>query len=194
MTIDTISLTLPPWVAECLGQGERIWRSTNERMRLAITLSRLNVEHETGGPFGAAVFEIESGRLVAAGVNLVVAGRCSVLHAEIVAIMLAQHALGSHDLGVPGIPSCELVTSTEPCAMCLGAIPWSGVRRLVCGAQGKDAEAVGFDEGAKPPGWPGELQRRGIEIVRDCCRGEATAVLRAYAEAGGIIYNSRGGD
>lgn len=193
MNGNTIAITLPPWVGEFLGTAERIFRSTDDRMALVIALSRLNVRHGTGGPFGAAVFETGSSRLVAAGVNLVVSGRCSVLHAEIVALMLAQQTFGTFDLGGPGIPECELVTSAEPCAMCLGAVPWSGVRRLVCGARGEDVEAVGFDEGAKPSGWVDELQRRGIEVVRDCCRGEAAAVLRDYTGAGGIIYNSRGG-
>ena len=193
MVTTSFAITLPSWVGEFLGTGERFRSSPNDRMGLVIALARKNVEHGSGGPFGAAVFETESGRLVAAGVNLVVAGGSSILHAEIVALMLAQQAIGTFDLGASGIPACELVTSAEPCAMCLGAIPWSGVRRLVCGARGEDVEAVGFDEGAKPSGWVGELQRRGIEVVRDCCPGEAAAVLRDYAGAGGIIYNSRGG-
>ena len=41
----------------------------------------------------------------------------------------------------------EMVASTQPCAMCLGATPWSGIRRLVCGARDEDAEEIGFDEG-----------------------------------------------
>jgi tRNA(Arg) A34 adenosine deaminase TadA len=193
MTIGSVTVTLPPWVAEFLGADERICRSAEERMRCAITLSRLNVEHGTGGPFGSAVFEQESGRLVAPGINLVVSGGCSILHAEIVALMLAQRAFGTYDLGAPGIPSCELVTSAEPCAKCLGAVPWSGVRRLVCGARGEDAESIGFDEGAKPEGWVSALERRGIEVIRDCLRDEAVAVLREYAGKGGPLYNSRGG-
>jgi tRNA(Arg) A34 adenosine deaminase TadA len=67
-----------------------------------------------------------------------------------VAIMIAQKILGNFDLGDASVPAYELVTSTEPCAMCLGATPWSGVRGLVCGARDEDASAVGFDEGSKP--------------------------------------------
>jgi tRNA(Arg) A34 adenosine deaminase TadA len=193
MTTGSFTMTLPLWVGAFLGEEQRICRSREERMRIAVSLSRLNVAHGTGGPFGAAVFEAESGRLITPGVNLVVSGRCSILHAEIVAIILAQRVFGTFDLGATGIPACELVTSVEPCAMCLGAVPWSGVRRLVCGARGEDAEAIGFDEGAKPYGWVGELERRGIEVVRDCCRDEADAVLREYAGTGGPIYNARGG-
>ncbi len=189
MITDTITITLPPWVGEFLGADELFLPTAEERMRLVVTLARLNVERGSGGPFGAALFESESGRLVAVGVNLVVRGNCSILHAEMVALVLAQRMLGSFDLSGPGIPACQLVTSAEPCAMCLGAIPWSGVRHLLCGARGADVEEVGFDEGAKPAEWVETLERRGIRVVGDCCRDEAVAVLRQYAAAGGAIYN-----
>ena len=189
MQMETITITIPPWVRKFLGSAEIFLQTTEERMQLVIALSRLNVAQGTGGPFGAALFEMESGRLVAAGINLVASKNCSILHGEMVALMLAQRMLGTFDLGGPGIPACELVTSAEPCAMCLGAIPWSGVRRLVCGARGEDVEEIGFDEGTKPAGWVEALERRGIRVVGDCCRDEAVAVLRQYAAQGGTIYN-----
>jgi tRNA(Arg) A34 adenosine deaminase TadA len=157
-------------------------------MELAIELSRLNVQHKTGGPFGAALFEEPSGRLVGVGVNLVTFGRCSVLHAEMVAIMVTQRAKGTHDLDSPGSGPCQLVTSCEPCAMCLGAIPWSGVKGVVCGARGQDAEGIGFDEGAKPHDWVRALEARGIAAVRDVLRTKAQAVLLQYQKDGGVIY------
>ena len=113
------------------------------------------------------------------------------LHAEIVTLMAAQQRVGTYDLSSAGLPPYELVTSTEPCAMCLGAVTWSGIRRLVCGARGADAEKAGFDEGEKPSAWPEALERRGISILRDICRDQAVAVLRDYRAAGGIIYNPR---
>ncbi len=161
-------------------------------MRLVIGLAQANIEHATGGPFGAAVFEVTSGRVVGVGVNLVETANCSIAHAELLAIALAQQETGHYDLGA-GPGAYELVTSTEPCAMCLGAIPWSGVRRLVCGARGADACEIGFDEGAKPADWADELHQRGIEVLRDVLREEARVVLRQYADAGGRIYNARQG-
>jgi tRNA(Arg) A34 adenosine deaminase TadA len=162
-------------------------------MRLVIGLARENVARKAGGPFAAAVFESATGRLVSAGVNLVTALNSSIAHAEIVAIMLAQQSAGTYDLGGQGMPLLELVTSADPCAMCLGAVPWSGVRRLVCGAAEEDATSIGFDEGAKPSEWERELVSRGIEVMRGVCREEAAAVLRQYAERGGVIYNARSG-
>jgi tRNA(Arg) A34 adenosine deaminase TadA len=194
MRFPEVTLRLPDWVEDLLPRSEdRIFPTVEERMRFAIELSRSNIHKGSGGPFGAAIFERETGRLLAPGVNLVTSLECSVFHAEIVAIMVAQSVIGDFDLGGPGRPSFELVASTEPCAMCLGATPWSGVRHLVCGARDEDAERVGFDEGAKPSEWVPTLERRGITVQRDVLREEAASVLREYAESGGEIYNARQG-
>ena len=162
-------------------------------MNFVIGLSRLNVRHKTGGPFAAAIFCSDDGTLLAPGINLVVSGGCSVLHAEIVSIMAAQLKAGTYDLSSTGLPPYALVTSTEPCAMCMGAVTWSGIRTLVCGARGEDAEETGFDEGEKPPEWPKALERRGITVLRDICRDQAAAVLREYRDTGGIIYSPHRG-
>jgi tRNA(Arg) A34 adenosine deaminase TadA len=168
-----------------------VFPGVEDRARYAIELSRLNVENASGGPFGAAIFESGTGRLVAAGVNMVVPARCSLLHAEMVALALAQRIVGSHDLGAVGC--FELVASSEPCAMCLGAIPWSGVAGLVCGARDCDVRAIGFVEGLKPRQWVQEMRRCGIRVQRDVCRGEADAVLKLYQAKGGALYNASTG-
>ena len=188
-----VTLRLPGWVGELSPDGDRVYRTVEDRMRFAVELSRLNVGYGTGGPFGAAIFERETGRLLAPGVNLVVGSGCSVFHAEMVAIMVAQKVVGTFDLGADNLPPYELVATTEPCAMCLGATPWSGVRHLVCGARDEDARAVGFDEGSKMSEWVGSLEDRGISVERNVLREEAVAVLREHAERGGEIYNSRQG-
>jgi tRNA(Arg) A34 adenosine deaminase TadA len=182
-----VVLRLPPWLGKLAQRQTHAFESTESKMRFAIELARQNIEQQTGGPFGAAVFAADSGTLVSVGVNLVEASNCSMAHAEMMAIALAQQAVGHYDLGATG--AYELATSTEPCAMCLGAIPWSGVRRVVCAAHGEDAAAIGFDEGAKPAEWVGALRKRGIEVIRDILRDEARAVLQQYAKAGGLIYN-----
>mgnify|MGYP000371386637 CR=1 FL=1 len=160
-----------------------------DRMRFVLDLARENVAAD-GGPFAAAVFEHDSGRLLAAGANRVVASGYSCAHAEVIALTLAQRRLGHYDLGQAGFPACELVSSAEPCLMCLGAVLWSGVRYLVCAARGEDVSALGFDEGPKPQDWVGELRRRGIEVRTDVLRDEARELLRDYQAAGGLIYNA----
>jgi len=184
-----VILELPDWLQTLIERPTQTFDSIEARMSLAIELARRNIEHRTGGPFGAAIFESQTGRLLAPGVNLVEPAHCSIAHAEMVAIALAQQTLGVYDLSQDG-RACELVTSTEPCAMCLGAIPWSGVRRVVCGARGQDACAIGFDEGAKPTDWIGALGERGIEVTRDVQRDQARAVLQHYHSSGGLIYNA----
>lgn len=191
MLFSEIRFKLPDWVAEFISGPGQVYQTVEERMRLVIELSRLNVEYGTGGPFGAGVFDEKTNKLFAPGINLVVQTNCSVIHAEILAIMIAQQKIKNYDLGSKGMPSYELVASTEPCAMCIGAITWSGIRKVVFGARGEDARKIGFDEGPKLPDWAQSLGKRGISVARDVCRDEASAVLQYYLENGGIIYNGR---
>jgi tRNA(Arg) A34 adenosine deaminase TadA len=182
-------LGAPDWLGPSVDWKAR-YRSDEERMRVAVELARQNVLRGTGGPFGAGVFEEAGGRLVAAGVNSVTRLNNSVLHAETLAIMLAQARLGTYALGAAGTESYLLVTSCEPCAMCLGATLWSGVRGLVCGATKEDATALGFDEGPVFAESWAYLEHRGVRTARRVLRGEAVAVLELYRASGGAIYSS----
>jgi len=182
------TIKLPAWTRDEIGAAS-VLQSVEERMAFVIRLARLNVAQGTGGPFGAAVFDA-AGNVVSAGVNLVESSVCSILHAEMVALALAQKTTARYDLSDGGRLVYELVASTEPCAMCFGALPWSGISRLVCGARDGDARAIGFDEGPKMPAWQEALENRGISVVRDVLRQEAAEVLRKYAAAGGTIYNA----
>jgi tRNA(Arg) A34 adenosine deaminase TadA len=181
-----VTLALPAWIEELAGDPDRVFREPEERLRLTVELARRNVEHGTGGPFGAAVFDLSSGRLIAPGVNRVIPESCSVAHAEIMAIMLAQQCLGTFDLRSLG--DYELAASAEPCAMCYGALPWSGVRRLAYGAARDDVMAIGFDEGDKPADWAAALERRGIRVVHELLRAEARESLECYRRRNGTIY------
>jgi len=184
MTYPSLTLALPSWIGEHIRETGIQFSSVEER------LSRLNIVHQTGGPFGAAIFRAD-GLLIAPGVNLVESSCCSLFHAEMVAVAMAQQSLQTFDLGDDSDTRYELYASTEPCAMCLGAVPWSGVRSLVSAARDEDARAIGFDEGAKSPDWVVELEQRGISVTRDVLRGHAVEVLQAYADGGGLIYNGR---
>lgn len=186
-----LNIKLPDWVAAYAPPPDYVYETLEERVELAIGLARRNIELGTGGPFGAAIFNLETKQLVAPGVNIVVPAKWSGGHAEMVAFAIAQQAHQTHDLGGQDLPAHELVASTEPCSMCFGATPWSGVKRLVYGASVADARAVGFDEGPKPENWIATLEARGIEVVKELLRDDAAAVLRSYADAGGHVYNGR---
>ena len=181
-------IDVPAWVGAAAVPGQS-FDDDQAKMALVIRLAEENLARGAGGPFGAAVFEVGSGRVVAAGVNRVVQGSNCVLHAEIVALMFAQQRVGSFTLRSPGRPAHELVTSCEPCAMCLGATLWSGVSRLVIGAEREDAMAVGFEEGPVFAESYAYIAERGVETVRGVRRAEAARLLRAYRDAGGLVYN-----
>jgi len=182
-------IEIPAWVGNFLAHSPKVFAALEDRMRFVIALARENVERQTGGAFGAAVFD-SKGNLVAPGINIVVTNNCSIRHAEMIAIAMAQKKLGRYDLGNGGTDAYELVTSAEPCAMCFGAIPWSGVQRLVCGAQDEDARRIGFDEGPKLSDWQDALENRGIRVACDVLRKEAVEVLDLYVRLGGPIYNA----
>ena len=108
-------------------------------MRLAIDLAVENVKSGGGGPFGALV--VKDNRLVATGVNRVVATNDPSAHAEVVAIRAACQTLGDHQL-----TACELYTSCEPCPMCLGAIYWARPASYYFACTRRHAAEVGFDD------------------------------------------------
>jgi tRNA(Arg) A34 adenosine deaminase TadA len=181
-------VSLPAWVAGSV-DFTATYATDDERMQLAIRLADENVERGTGGPFGAAVFERGTGRLISVGVNSVVRLNNCTLHAEMVAYQLAQKRIASYTLSADGHPAHELFTSCEPCAMCLGATLWSGVSRVVIAASRDDAIAIGFDEGPVFAESFAYLRERGVEIVEGVLRAEGRAVLERYRAMGGPVYN-----
>jgi tRNA(Arg) A34 adenosine deaminase TadA len=189
MNLPRVLVEYPAWVQSVV-PWDTVLTTAEDRMRLAIRIARENVERGTGGPFGAIVVERDTGKLVAAGMNSVVRLNNCTLHGEMVAFMMAQQRLQSYTLAAPGMPAHELVTSCEPCAMCLGTALWSGVRRIVSGAGRDDASKLNFEEGPVFPESYAYLEARGIEIVRGVLRSEARAVLEQYRAKGGPIYNA----
>jgi len=178
----SLSIEVPTWVDEVVAAFRAPLDSDRACLSLAVELARENVERG-GGPFGAAVFAGD--RLLSAGVNLVLSSRFSIAHAEIVALMRGQAALGESALNPPAL---SLFTSAEPCCQCFGSLIWAGVTRLVCGATTADVEEVGFDEGPKPEGWVKVLEARGIQVSQGVERAASRAVLVDYVARGGQIY------
>jgi guanine deaminase len=105
----------------------------------AIELSTAQVRLGRGGPFGAVV--VRDGAVIAEGCNEVTSGNDPTAHAEIVAIRRACHSLGSFSLA-----GATLYASCEPCPMCLAAIYWARLDRLVFANTREQAAAIGFDD------------------------------------------------
>ena len=190
-----IQLNLPRWAIEELNHLPKYFSSLEERMAIVIEFARKNFRRNTGGPFAAGIFERDSGKLVVIGINRVVPLVCSSAHAEVMAISLAQQLLGVFDLGGEGLPAHQIVVNWRPCAMCFGAVLWSGLRSLVIAGAGPELEEItGFDEGPIHPQWREELQKRGISLDEDILRQDAIAAYREYAAGNPLVYNARLGE
>ncbi len=107
-------------------------------IRRAIDLARASVRGG-GGPFGAVV--ARDGEVLAEGTNRVTSAQDPTAHAEVEAIRAACRALGTHRLD-----GCAVFASCQPCPMCLSALYWARVERVVFAASGTDAAAAGFDD------------------------------------------------
>ena len=189
MLATTLTLSLPPWVRD-MDLPAPLAHLT-DRMEFVLDLAMGNVDRGTGGPFAAAVFEQDSGRLISVGVNRVVPENTSLAHAEVLAIGLAQSTLRTYDLGGPSRPRLQLVSSSQMCAMCLGAVVWSGVGEVAYSTTSGDVIAtLGFDEGPTPPDYSHQLALRGISVVAGVMRDQGLEVLRCYVTSGGIVYNA----
>jgi tRNA(Arg) A34 adenosine deaminase TadA len=174
-----VHLTLPAWVHDAV-DPQMVCADDESKVALAIELSRQNIAHESGGPFGAAVFDEASGRLIGIGVNRVLQQNCSAAHAEMVAYMTAQSRTQKVRLNEDGA-KVVLATSSQPCCMCYGATFWAGIDTLLIGARSEDVMSLtAFDEGPLPADWIGELERRGIAVRHDILRDRAREVLRDY--------------
>lgn len=143
-------------------------------LRRAIELSRGNAESGDGGPFGAVV--VRDGVIVGEGVNRVTPDHDPTAHAEMVAIRAACRHLGTHDLS-----GAVVYTSCEPCPMCLTAILWARIDRMVYANTRTDAAEIGFDDA-----WFYEqvaLPIDGRDLpASNLLRAEARAVFRTWAD------------
>lgn len=186
------TLNLPDWAVDELNALPAYFSTHEDRMAVIIKFAQMNVQHKTGGPFAAGIFERDTGKLIVIGVNRVIPFNCSSAHAEILAISLAQHHLGVYDLGAEGLAAHQMVVNWRPCAMCFGALLWSGLRSLVIAGSGPELEEItGFDEGPIHPQWQGELEKRGIELINNVLREQAIVAYEEFAASREFVYNAR---
>jgi tRNA(Arg) A34 adenosine deaminase TadA len=187
------SASLPDWLLDDLDDfAARPLGTVEQRMSLANELADRNWRAGNGGPFAAIVVDRASGALVSMGVNVVLSTNLSGMHAEMMALSLAQRVVGRWDLGADGA-DLELVVNWRPCVMCYGATMWSGVRALTIAGEGAEVEELtGFDEGPMPEDWAGEFERRGIHVSVGVGHDDAIAVFRAFGASDAVVYNARG--
>jgi tRNA(Arg) A34 adenosine deaminase TadA len=112
--------------------SEQVW------LQKSVELATGNVT-AGGGPFGAVI--VKDGRMIATGTNQVTSSLDPTAHAEVVAIRAACKSLGDFKL-----TGCVLVSSCEPCPLCLSAALWARVDRVLFAADRDDAAVAGFDD------------------------------------------------
>jgi len=122
----------------------------------AIALSREQMRAGKGGPFGAVIAD-SNGKIIAEGWNCVTSGNDPTAHAEVTAIRRACTALERFDL-----KGHVIYSSCEPCPMCLAAIYWARLDRLVFANSRDDAAAIGFDDAAIYDEIPKPIEARSI--------------------------------
>ena len=113
-------------------------RKEQQFMSEAIKLSRESVKNG-GGPFGAVI--VKDGKIIAKSSNSVTTDNDPTAHAEVNVIRKAAKKLQNFDLS-----DCEIYTSCEPCPMCLGAIYWSGIKKVYYGNTKQDAANIQFSD------------------------------------------------
>ena len=107
-------------------------------LRQAVEIAKQNIE-KGGGPFGAII--VKDNEVVAQCGNSVTNDNDPTAHAEVNCIRSACKKLNTFDLSC-----CVIYSSCEPCPMCLSAIYWARLDRLVYAATRQDAAGAGFDD------------------------------------------------
>ena len=105
----------------------------------AIEIARTGMQENKGGPFGCVI--VKNDEIIAEGYNMVTSDNDPTAHAEVVAIRNACKKLNTFQL-----TDCDIYASCEPCPMCLGAIYWARVSKVIYANTRHDAAAVEFDD------------------------------------------------
>lgn len=108
-------------------------------MKMAIALSEEGMNSNQGGPFGAII--VKNDEIIGRGNNRVTSTNDPTAHAEVTAIRDACKNVNDFQLS-----GSIMYTSCEPCPMCLAAIYWARIDRIVYGCTREDAAAIGFDD------------------------------------------------
>jgi len=152
----------------------------HDYMGLAIEVTERGI-HKGQSPFGAVI--VKDGEVVAATHNSVWADTDPTAHAEVNAIRKATAVLGTIDL-----KGTTLYSTTEPCPMCLSAIHWAKIDRLVFGAGIPDAVEAGFSELRISAQDMIEKGGSPLQVEAGLRRSECAALFRLFRENGGKAY------
>lgn len=106
-------------------------------MEMACKSANEGMNNNEGGPFGAVI--IKDNKIVSVAHNTVLKSNDPTAHAEVNAIRMAGKELNTFDL-----KDCTLITTSEPCPMCMSAIIWANIKTVYYGTNRKDVAKIGF--------------------------------------------------
>ena len=141
---------------------------------IAIELSKKAFYH-----YGAII--VKDGQIIGRSDVNVPVSKTAYSHAELRAIEDAMEHLGGHLCAESG-KGCTIYSSCEPCAMCMGAILYTGIERLVYGATLEDSKECVNDILAHANDVANVCKNRKISITPECERDEAVKVLKNWKE------------
>lgn len=106
-----------------------------ERIALQDAIGRALMASKESGKSGIAASILREGKVIATGENEVHLQSDPTRHAEMVAITRAAQALQTPDLS-----GCVMISTLQPCEMCLAALRFAGMTRVIFAAtQGRVA-------------------------------------------------------
>lgn len=147
-----------------------------EFMRIAIRKAQDGIQLGQS-PFGSAI--VKDGQVVAATHNTVWRDTDPTAHAEVNCIRAAAKALGTISLD-----GCQLFSTTEPCPMCLSAIHWAKIERVVFGAVIADAAAAGFCELYVDAKVLAEMGKSPLKVESGLLRAECADLFQQWLNSG----------
>jgi tRNA(Arg) A34 adenosine deaminase TadA len=144
-------------------------------MKLAIARTREGIAAGQS-PFGSVI--VRDGQVIAASHNTVWLDTDPTAHAEINSIRLASQNLQTIDLS-----GSTLFSTCEPCPMCLSAIHWAKVDRVVFGASIADAASAGFSELSVPAAELARLGRSRLVVEGGFLAEECAGLFQEWLQA-----------
>lgn len=145
-----------------------------QAMKKAIRIARQGIESGQS-PFGSVI--LRDGEVISACHNTVWQDGDPTAHAEVNAIRKAAAKLGTIDL-----TGCVILSTCEPCPMCLSAIHWARIDRVVFGATIDDASAAGFNELRMPAERLARMGGITLKVVQGSLRAECRQLFEEWKE------------
>jgi guanine deaminase len=154
----------------------RFGEPEQEYMRLAIRKAQEGISRGQS-PFGSAI--VRAGHAVAVTHNTVWLTCDPTAHAEVNCIRAAATALKTISL-----QGCTLYSTTEPCPMCLSAIHWAKIDRVVFGATIADATTAGFSELGVPAATLAQMGGSPLVVESGLLQQECAALFDEWLKSG----------